>query len=58
MKRINLLAPKRTHKLTSKGLRKAHINGYISSSNTARQTANTDLISNLNYTDLRKVNTY
>lgn len=58
MKRINLLAQKlkRTHKLTGRGLRKAHINDYTSV--TADQTANTDLISNLNCTNLRKVSAY
>ncbi|XP_011872886.1 PREDICTED: protein NETWORKED 1D-like isoform X2 [Vollenhovia emeryi] len=56
MKRINLLAQKlkRTHKLTGRGLRKGRINGYISSSIAAHQTAGTNLISNLNYTDFRK----
>ncbi|XP_024875177.1 sporulation-specific protein 15-like [Temnothorax curvispinosus] len=56
MKQTNLLAQKlkRTHKLTTRGFRKVHINGYVSSSITAHQTADTDQISNLNCTDLRK----
>lgn len=56
MKRINLLAQKlkRTHKLTGRGFRKAHVNGYMSPSVAAHQTTDTDLISNLNCTDLRK----
>lgn len=61
MKRINLLAQKlkRTYKLTGRSfLRKAYMNGYTSSSITGHQIANTDLISSLNYTDLRKVNTH
>lgn len=60
MKRFNLLAQKklkRTHKLTGRGFKKAHINGYISPS-IAAQTTDTDLISSLNYTDLHKVSIY
>jgi len=58
MKRINLLAQKlkRTHKLTGKDFKKAHMNGYTSSI-TAHQTTDTDLISSLNCLDLRKVST-
>lgn len=57
MKRINLLAQKlkKTYKLTG---RKAHINGYTSSPIAAHQSANTDLTSSLNCTDLCKVNIY
>jgi len=59
MKRINLLAQKlkKTHKLTGKGFRKAHMNAYISPSITTHQTTDTDLISSLNCLDLRKVST-
>lgn len=60
MKRINLLTQKlkRTHKLTGRGFRKAHINGYISPSIAVHQTTDTDLISSLNYTDLHEVSVY
>jgi len=47
---------KRTDRLTGKGFRKAHMNGYTSSI-TAHQTSDTDLISSLNCLDLRKVST-